>query len=63
MQWEGLVVGEGDQRIMVHPAEVEGTLGEAAEPTNAKQEGEGARIVVVRVVLVSLVGTPIMLGL
>ena len=63
MQWEGSVVGEGDQRIMVHPVEVEGTLGDAAEPAHSKQEGEVAHTVVVRVVLVSLVGTPMMLGL
>ncbi|KAJ7383087.1 hypothetical protein OS493_030974 [Desmophyllum pertusum] len=51
-QWEGLVVGEGGRKIMVHPVEVEGTLGEEVVPTRAKLEGEVARIAVVIVVLV-----------
>ena len=48
----GFGVGEGGQRIMEHQVAVEGTLAEAVVPMRTKPEGEGARIVVVRVVLV-----------
>ena len=57
------MVGEGGQKIMEHQVEVEGNPGEAAVPTKAKPEGEGVRIVVVRVVLVSLAVTPMITAL
>jgi len=57
-----LVVVEGVQKITVHPVEGEGTLGEAVVSPAIRPEVEGVRIVVARVVLVSLVGIPIMLG-
>ena len=44
--------GEGGQKIMVHPVEVEGTLGEVAVSTQRKPKREEVRTVMVRVVLV-----------
>ena len=53
----GLVVGEVDQRIMVHQAEVMGTLGDVVVPMRNKPEVEEARTVMAQIFLVSPVGT------
>ena len=47
-----MVVGEVDQRIMVHQAEVVGTLGEVAVPMRNKPEVEEARTVMAKIVSV-----------
>ena len=51
-QLVGLVAGEVDQRIMVHQAEVVGTLGEVAVPMRNKPEVEEARTVMAKIVSV-----------
>ena len=56
----GLVVGEVDERIMVHQVEVVATLGEAVVPNGNKPEAEGARTVMAKIVPVWLVGTRMM---
>lgn len=62
-QLEGLVVGEGDQKIMVHQVEVEGTLGEAAVYLGIKPEEEEAPTAVARIVPVRLEETPMKMAL
>ena len=49
-QLVGLVVGEVDQRIMVHQAEVVGTLGEVVVPVGIKPGVEEARTVMAKIV-------------
>ena len=49
-QLVGLVVGEVDQRIMVHQAEVVGTLEEVVVPIRNKPEVEEARTVMAKIV-------------
>ena len=45
-----MVVGEVDQRIMVHQVEVVGTLGEVVVPIKNKPEAEEARTVMAKIV-------------
>ena len=58
-----LVVGEADQRIMVHQVEVVATLGEVVVPVGNKPEVKEARTVMAKIVPVWPVGTQMMMAL
>ena len=58
-----LVVGEADQRIMVHQVEVVATLGEVVVPVGNKPEVKEARAVMAKIVPVWPVGTQMMMAL
>ena len=58
-----LVVGEADQRIMVHQVEVVATLGEVVVPVGNKPEVKEARTVMAKIVLVWPVGTQMIMAL
>ena len=57
-----LVVGEADQRIMVHQVEVVATLGEVVVPVGNKPEVKEARTVMAKIVPVWPVGTQMMMA-
>ena len=62
-QLVALVVGEVDQRIMVHQAEMVGILGEVMVPMRNKAEVEEALTIMAQINLVWQVGTQMMMAL